>query len=80
MHQVNLSETQAAILKLLSMRSLSRKEIFTEIGMNGDSRSFKRHIEPLLTAGFIEMTVPDKPNSRVQKYRISAEGLKMSKV
>ncbi len=42
--------------------------------MNGDSRSFKRHIEPLLADGFIEMTVPDKPNSRLQKYRLTDRG------
>jgi len=33
-----------------------------------DSRAFKRHIEPLIAQGLIEMTIPDKPNSRNQKY------------
>jgi predicted transcriptional regulator len=42
--------------------------------MNGDSRSFKRNIEPLLVDGLIEMTVPDKPNSKLQKYRLTAKG------
>lgn len=46
----------------------------TVIGMNGDSRAFKRHIEPLLDAALIEMTVPDKPNSRLQKYRLTESG------
>jgi Fic family protein len=66
--QVELTETQMAVLKALENKSLSRKEIFTAIGMNGDSRAFKRHIQPLLEAGLIRMTIPDKPNSRNQKY------------
>ncbi|GHV84988.1 Fic family protein [Spirochaetia bacterium] len=73
-HQVNLSSTQIAVLKALRNKPLSRKELFAAIEMNGDSRSFKRHIEPLLADGLIEMTVPDKPNSRLQKYRLTDEG------
>lgn len=73
-HQVQLSDTQIQVLKALEDKALSRKEIFAAIGMNGDSRSFKRHIEPLLTDGFLEMTVPDKPNSKLQKYRLTGSG------
>ena len=73
-HQVQLSDTQIEVLKALEDITLSRKDIFAAIGMNGDSRSFKRHIEPLLADGFIEMTVPDKPNSRLQKYRLTDSG------
>jgi Fic family protein len=69
-HQVELSETQTAVIKALRGKTLSRKEIFSAIGMSGDSRAFKRHIEPLLTCGLVEMTIPDKPNSRLQKYRL----------
>jgi Fic family protein len=73
-HQVDLSGTQLAVLKALGNKPLSRKEIFAAIEMNGDSRSFKRHIDPLLLAGLIEMTVSDKPNSRLQKYRLTDVG------
>ena len=73
-HQVDLTDTQIAVLKSLGNKTFSRKEIFAAIEMNGDSRSFKRHIEPLLDAGLIEMTVPDKPNSRLQKYRLTDSG------
>jgi len=72
--QVDLSNAQLAVLKTLKNNSLSRKEIFAAINMSGDSRAFKRHIEPLLTEGLVEMTVPDKPNSRLQKYRLTDKG------
>ena len=73
-HQVELTEAQISVLKILANEILSRKEIFAAIGMRSDSRSFKRNIEPLLKAGFIEMTIPDKPNSKLQKYRITQKG------
>ena len=74
-HQVELSKLQFAILEILRNGSLSRKEIFAAAYLHGDSRSFKRNIAPLLSSGFVEMTIPDKPNSRMQKYRITAAGI-----
>ena len=74
-HEVDLSEVFIAVLRVLGGKMLSRKEIFASIGMNGDSRSFKRNIEPLITGGFVEMTVPDKSNSKLQKYRLTDKGI-----
>ena len=34
----------------------------------------ERYINPALAGGLIEMTIPDKPNSRLQRYRLTAEG------
>jgi len=73
-HQVDLSNIQLAVLNALEDKTLSRKDIFAAIGLNGDSRAWGRNIEPLLIEGFIEMTVPDKPNSRLQKYRLTENG------
>jgi len=33
-------------------------------------------LKKLTLAGLIEMTIPDKPNSRLQKYRLTAKGRK----
>lgn len=75
-HQVEeLSDIMISVLKALKQTNLSRKEIFSAIGMNGDHRSFKRNIEPLLIGGYIEMTVPNKPNSKLQKYRLTTKGV-----
>jgi Fic family protein len=73
-HQVELSDTHFAILKTLKAGNLSRREIFAAIDMSGDTRSFNRNIVPLLSGGLIEMTVPDKPNSKLQKYRLTNKG------
>ncbi|HPZ15938.1 MAG TPA: hypothetical protein PLX25_04670 [Sphaerochaeta sp.] len=49
-----------------------------EIGLNPDSRSFKRHIQPLLDEGLVERTVPEKPTSSIQRYRLSAKGRRIA--
>ena len=73
-HQVILTGIQQAVLQSIKGKPLSRKEIFSAIGITGDSRSFKRNIEPLITLGLIEMTVPEKPNSKLQKYKLTKKG------
>ncbi|NLC40149.1 MAG: hypothetical protein GX763_04425 [Clostridiaceae bacterium] len=70
----DLSDTQKKVLKSLAEKALSRKDIFEVIGISGDSRSFTRHISPLISDGLIEMTLPDKPTSRLQKYRLTDKG------
>jgi len=69
-----LSGTMVSVLKALEPGSLSRRDIFAAIGMKNDFRAFKRNVEPLLEGGLIEMTVPDKPSSKLQKYRLTEKG------
>lgn len=59
------------ILLGANQESLSRKELQEASGLR-DRKSFtKRWIVPALEAGLIEMTAPDRPNSRLQRYRIT---------
>ena len=49
---------------------MSREELQGLLGLT-DRKSFReRYLRPALQAGLIEMTLPDKPNSRLQKYRL----------
>ncbi|WP_338418993.1 Fic family protein [Serratia marcescens] len=43
-----------------------------------DRKSFReRYLQPALNAGWIEMTLPDKPKSRLQRYRLTAAGIRL---
>ena len=47
----------------------SRKEMQEFMGLTGRRNFSEKYINPLLNAGKIEMTIPDKPNSKNQKYK-----------
>lgn len=44
-------------------------EIMEHIGLKHRYNMKHRYIDPLLEGGFLVMTVPEKPNSRSQKYK-----------
>jgi ATP-dependent DNA helicase RecG len=45
-----------------------------------DRTKFRNQVlKPLLDAGFIEMTIPDKPTSSKQKYRLTEKGRQIVK-
>lgn len=53
---------------------MSREEIQTALGLH-DRKSFRQlYLAPALAEGLIEMTIPHKPNSRLQKYRLTDQG------
>ena len=47
----------------------SMTEIMDHIGMKHRYNVKHRYIDPMIESGFLEMTIPDKPNSRSQKYK-----------
>jgi ATP-dependent DNA helicase RecG len=64
------------ILQACAKKPLSSAEIAEALGHKTLSGNVRRTLPSLRQAGLIEYTIPDKPNSRLQKYRITEEGRK----
>jgi hypothetical protein len=52
----------------------SMVELLAVAGRTNRTKFREQVIKPLLDAGFIEMTVPEKPRSSKQRYRATARG------
>jgi predicted HTH transcriptional regulator len=68
--QEDLTETEKKILYYLQDSSLSSKELSNRLGLKSLSGSFKKAIKHLLEMNLIEYTIPEKPKSKNQKYKL----------
>ena len=57
------------LLYVLSDETLSASELMARLHLKHRPTFRKNYLKPALAKGLIEMTVPDKPNSKNQKYR-----------
>jgi Fic family protein len=67
------------ILHILSKGSLSALDLMKALDLSHRPTFRNNYLHPALDQGFIEMTIPDKPNSRLQKYRITPKGMGLIK-
>ena len=54
---------------------MKRTEMQGALGLKHEDHFRDAYLLPALTAKLVEMTVPDKPNSRLQKYRLTEKGV-----
>ena len=55
----------------------TRREILTFLGLTFQTKNYKMHIEPLVSHGFLELTIPEIPKSRFQKFKLTDKGKKL---
>lgn len=58
------------LLKALSGQTLSAEELMKSLNLKHKANFRKNYLTPALELGVIERTIPEKPTSRNQKYRI----------
>ena len=69
------SEAQSIrVLGALSRGALSARALADALGMRSKTGALKRTLSEMLSETLIEYTLPDKPNSRLQKYRLTEKG------
>lgn len=62
-----------SILKLAAEPSEMR-QLQETVGETNKRRFALKYIKPLISIGWLEMTIPDKPTSKLQRYRLTIQG------
>lgn len=70
----SLSHEDVTMMKLMVTEPRTRAELLSAIGIRNETRNYERRVAPLIDAGLVERTIPDKPRSRDQKYRLTPAG------
>jgi ATP-dependent DNA helicase RecG len=58
----------------LNASPLSKAELARALGHASISSKLNLRVNQLLDLAFLERTIPEKPNSRLQKYRLTEKG------
>ncbi len=64
---------EAAVLEA-ARNPVTRTELQQSAGLRDREHFVNTCLNPLLEAGLLEMTIPDKPRSSKQKYRLTRKG------
>ena len=72
--EVTLEVTPEVRLVSVLAGEMTRLQLKEALGLKDDEHFRKGYLLPALEAGWIEMTLPDKPRSSRQKYRLTDKG------
>ena len=69
-------KVEKGLLRILYALDVERRssELLIILDLKSRADMYKRFLLPALQQGLIEYTVPNKPNSRLQKYRLTDKG------
>ncbi len=69
-----VSDQVTALLRVLAKHTRSALDCMKQLKLTHRPTFRVNYLGPALEAGLIERTVPNKPNSRLQKYRLTEKG------
>ncbi|MFP4049312.1 MAG: Fic family protein [Desulfovermiculus sp.] len=64
-------------LKALEDHDMSTSELMEHMGLKHRAFFRENYLHPALEQGYIQRTIPDKPSSRRQKYRLTDKGRRL---
>ncbi|MBP2132158.1 ATP-dependent DNA helicase RecG [Methanomicrobium sp. W14] len=65
------------IIRMLYQKSMSKSMLSSELGQKEISGQLNKVVRELMAEGYVEYTIPEKPRSRLQKYRLTEKGKKI---
>jgi ATP-dependent DNA helicase RecG len=74
---VELTATEKKIIAAIASQNLGQKELLDLLGYRQKTGNYKKSMAQLIRSNLIQRTLPDKPTSRLQKYRITEKGRKL---
>jgi len=78
---IQVSEQVKVLLKCMNGRGeFSREELQQALELKNSDNFRKNYLRPALDLKLIEMTIPDKPTSKLQGYRLTEKGRQKFKI
>ncbi len=71
-----VTEQVARLIIALGDRTISGQELMEAVGLQHRPTFLYSYLHPSLSKGVIEMTLPNKPRSSKQRYRLTVKGFK----
>ncbi len=77
--KLDTSQVTGEVQRLLSVvqGEMKRMELQEALGLKHEDHFREAYLKPSLNGGFIVMTIPDKPKSKLQKYCLTPKGVKI---
>ena len=73
-HASNHASEQVEKLVSILIGEMGRAELQELLSIKNRDYFRTDYLNPSINDGYVELTIPDKPNSRNQKYRLTAKG------
>jgi len=67
-------EQVVRLLSVLREHTMSGQELMDAVGLQHRPTFLYSYLQPALKEGLIEMTIPEKPRSSKQRYRLTGKG------
>ena len=74
-HASDHASVQVEKLVTVLIGEMGRSELQELLSIKNRDYFRTDYLNPAISNGYIELTIPDKPNSQNQKYRLTAKGL-----